>query len=279
MASKTINYLGGQQIDNSEKVTEKISTATTPIVASVNNEVSRATGRENEIEAEITNAEGLIAQEVTNRQQAVSSVSTKIGELTNLETTAKSNLVAAINEVHASLPVAQVIDDHLDENSTNAVQNKSIAKSIADNRVEVDLEINELNDTVQSILPLDDRPTANSAKGVKSGGVYSALAASAVLIGETMFWPNYTEETRTVHSDNPFTFEFAGNQYSVITQDDSVKLLISDNVPEGWHALNGKAELLASEYSELAAFMPNNVTTDGKIWLPYVQQKIIKVRY
>lgn len=279
MASKTINYLGGQQIDNSEKVTEKINNATTPIVTSINNEVTRATGRENEIEAEITEAETLISQETTNRQQAVSSVATKIGELSNLETTAKANLVAAINEVHVSLPVAQVIDDHLDENSTNAVQNKAIAKSIADNRTEVDLEIDEINSTLQTVLPLDDRPTANSTKGVKSGGVYSALAASAVLVGETMFWPEYTEETRTVHSDNPFVFEFAGESHSVTTQDGTVKLLISDNVPEGWHALNGKAELLASAYPELAAFMPNNVTTDGKIWLPYVQQKIIKVKY
>ena len=108
--------------------------------------------------------------------------------------------------------------------------------------------------------------------------IEQALSKSNLPIGEVMFWPVSDCVTRTVHSDNPFEFEVQGKHYSVAVEDAEVELNVSKNIPEGWHALDGTAELDAEEYPDLAAFMPDNVTTENKIWLPYVQQKIIKVR-
>lgn len=134
-------------------------------------------------------------------------------------------------------------------------------------------------DTKQDQLTFDDLPEPGSTNPVTSNGIYEAIAASADMpIGETMFWPVAECVERTVVSDKPFEFDFNGEHFSVDVPDEIIKLKISINVPANWHALDGTAELLAEEYPELAAFMPDNVTTEGKIWLPYVRQKIIKIR-
>lgn len=102
----------------------------------------------------------------------------------------------------------------------------------------------------------------------------------SVQVGETMFWAHSDLERRTVVSDKPFVFTFKGKEYTIDVEDAVVDLIVATDVPSKWHALDGSAELDASEYPELAAFFgDSNITSDGKIWLPYVQQKIIKIKY
>lgn len=139
----------------------------------------------------------------------------------------------------------------------------------------------KLLDEKQDKLVIDTKVEAGSENPVMSGGTWNAIRFASVKVGETMYWYNHKEEMerRVVHSDNPFTFTFKGQEITVIPEDGYVNICILRGVPDGWHALDGKAELLASEHPDLAAFMPDNVTTDGKIWLPYVQHKIIKVKY
>jgi len=98
-----------------------------------------------------------------------------------------------------------------------------------------------------------------------------------VPVGDTMRWGDAELESRSVHSTTPFTFTFKGEQHTINIDEGLVKLYIAKNVPEGWHALDGSVELSASEYPELAAVMKENVTTDNKIWLPYVAGQIIKI--
>ena len=129
---------------------------------------------------------------------------------------------------------------------------------------------------------MDEAPTEDSEMPTKSGGTFDAIRFASVRVGETMYWhlqDDSSPENREVHSNNPFVFNFKGQEVSVETRNGNVQLCVLKNVPDGWHALDGKAELNADDYPDLAAFMPENVTTDGKIWLPYVQHKIIKVKY
>ena len=140
--------------------------------------------------------------------------------------------------------------------------------------------IEDLEERKQDVLTFDDEPLHDSDNPVRSKGIYEAIRnAASVPVGETMFWFFSECEDRTVHSDKPFEFDVQGKHYSVDVPDAVIHLNIATEVPECWHALDGKAELNAEEYPELARLMPNNITNDGKIWLPYVQQKIIKVRY
>lgn len=140
--------------------------------------------------------------------------------------------------------------------------------------------IEHLDEKKQDMLTFDDEPLPESENPVKSKGIYEAIRnAASVPVGETMFWFFSECEDRTVHSDKPFEFDVQGKHYSVDVPDAVIHLNIATEVPECWHALDGKAELNADEYPDLARLMPNNITNDGKIWLPYVQQKIIKVRY
>ena len=132
------------------------------------------------------------------------------------------------------------------------------------------------------LLPMDEAPTEDSEMPAKSGGTFDAIRFASVRVGETMYWhlqDDSSPENREVHSNNPFVFNFKGQEVSAETRNGNVQLCVLKNVPDGWHALDGKAELNAVDYPDLAAFMPENVTTDGKIWLPYVQHKIIKVKY
>lgn len=213
---RTINYAGGQKIDNSEMVSKKIDDAIQPVASDLADEITRSTNEDQSL------------------QNQVDELNADLGDISNLETVDKSNTVAAINEL------------------------------------------------VQKIPDTEEAPTEGSEKIAKSGGTWDAIRFASVKVGETMYWhlqDDSSPEDREVHSDNPFMFTFKGQEMSVETHDGHVQLCVLKDIPDGWHALDGKAELLATDYPDLAAFMPENVTTDGKIWLPYVQHKIIKVKY
>lgn len=99
-------------------------------------------------------------------------------------------------------------------------------------------------------------------------------------VGETMYWGRHERVRRTVRSDRPFTFTVFGKERTVDVPDAEVELCVAADVPEGWHALDGTAELDAEEHRDLADFFGGrNTTADGKVWLPYVSRKIIKVRF
>lgn len=177
------------------------------------------------------------------------------GQLVDLNTPAES-LVTAINQLDGKLKDP---DDAMSDISENAVQNKVI-KEYIDNR--------------------DTTPTEGSQKAVTSDGIYKAIKKSYVKIGDIMDWPQFKTETRTMISDNPFEFTFNGLVHNVAVEPKDVELEIADNVPEGWRAMDGSVELDAATNKELADFFGGrNTTTDGKIWIPYLPRKIIKVAY
>lgn len=308
---KTINYAGGQKIYNAEKVDQEIDTkvaaAVDPLSERLDAEIARAKAAEGDLATlDTTDKSNLVAainelkqsaftveptviagstnpvessgvkayvdaQDEATLDTAKDYTDSRIGEfedgdgstvveltghLDDLETPAES-LVTAINNLDSKYKAP---DTEMSDTSENAVQNKVI-KAYIDNK--------------------DSVPTKDSKKTVMSGGTWDAIRFASVKVGETMYWYNHEEEMerRVVHSDNPFTFTFKGQEISVVPADGFVDICVLSDLPDGWHALDGKAELLASEHPDLAAFMPDNVTADGKIWLPYVQHKIIKVKY
>ena len=177
------------------------------------------------------------------------------GQLDDLSTPAES-LVTAINQLESKYKEP---DTAMSDTSENAVQNKVI-KEYIDNR--------------------DTTPTENSEKAVTSDGIYKAIRKAGVKIGEIMDWPQFQIETRNMVSDNPFEFTFNGLVYKVVVKPKDVGLEIADNVPEGWRAMDGSVELDAATNQELADFFGGrNTTEDGKIWIPYLPRKIIKVAY
>ena len=177
------------------------------------------------------------------------------GQLGDLNTPAES-LVTAINQLEGKYKDP---DDVMSDTSENAVQNKVI-KAYVDDR--------------------DITPTENSEKAVTSDGIYNAIRKAGVKIGDIMDWPQFKTETRTMTSDNPFEFTFNGLAHNVAVEPKDVELEIADNVPEGWKAMDGSVELDAATNQELADFFGGrNTTTDGKIWIPYLPRKIIKVAY
>ena len=177
------------------------------------------------------------------------------GQLDDLDIPAES-LVTAINQLGEKYKDPDTI---MSSTSENAVQNKVIKEYIDDR---------------------DATPTENSKKAVVSDGIYKAIRKAGVKIGETMDWPQFRIETRTMVSDNPFEFTFAGQTHSVVVEPKDVELEIADNVPEGWKAMDGSVELDADTNQGLAdAFGGHNTTIDGKIWIPYLPRKIIKVAY
>ena len=175
---------------------------------------------------------------------ATASLGNEIGTLGDLQTKAKDNLVNAINELREIMPVT--------------------GKIVVDGIEYIDI---------------DSMPAENSPNVVRSHGVWTHGVFEGAKVGYTMYWPVSKKEVREVLSDRPFTFTVNGKTYTTNPADKTIELVISDNVPEGWHALDGTTELDAAEYSTLAEFMPDNVTIGGKIWLPYVKQRIIKVKY
>ena len=177
------------------------------------------------------------------------------GQLGDLNTPAES-LVTAINQLDGKFKDP---DNAMSDTSENAVQNKVI-KAYVDDR--------------------DTTPTEGSQKAVTSDGIYKAIKKSYVKIGDIMDWPQFKTETRTMSSDNPFEFTFNGLVHRVAVEPKDVELEIADNVPEGWRAMDGSVELDAATNKELADFFGGrNTTEDGKIWIPYLPHKIIKVAY
>ena len=141
--------------------------------------------------------------------------------------------------------------------------------------------INEVNNKVnQQKVTVDTELDENSDNPVQNSTITDAIKYASVKVGSTMLWPSYTVENRITKSSSPFTYTYKGTERSIESIPNGVvNLKISNNIPLGWHAMDGKAELSASDYPELAEYMPNNVTTDGKIWLPYVACTIIKIKY
>ena len=177
------------------------------------------------------------------------------GQLDDLNTPAES-LVTAINQLEGKYKEPDVA---MSDTSENAVQNKVIKEYIDDR---------------------DTTPTENSEKAVTSDGIYKAIRKAGVKIGDIMDWPQFKTETHTMISDNPFEFTFNGLVHNVAVEPKDVELEIADNVPEGWRAMDGSVELDAATNQELADFFGGrNTTTDGKIWIPYLPRKIIKVAY
>ena len=177
------------------------------------------------------------------------------GQLGDLNTPAES-LVTAINQLEGKYKEP---DAAMSDTSENAVQNKVIKEYIDDR---------------------DTTPTENSEKAVTSDGIYKAIRKAGVKIGDIMDWPQFKTETRTMISDNPFEFTFNGLVHNVTVESKDVEFEIADNVPEGWKAMDGTAVIDAAGNQELADFFGGrNTTTDGKIWIPYLPRKIIKVAY
>ena len=257
---RTINYAGGQKIDNTEMVSKKIDDAVQPVASDLADEITRAKNEEQNLQNRIGKLRIDLNKEIEDREAGDTAIDNKIGDLNDLETVNKSNTVAAINELKSQIP--------------------DVTKEYVDNADEhLQEQITEIQDT---LLPLNEAPTEGSEKIAKSGGTWDAIRFASVKVGETMYWhlqDDSSPEDRVVHSNNPFVFTFKGQEVSAETHDGHVQLCVLKGIPDGWHALDGKAELLAADYPDLAAFMPENVTTDGKIWLPYVQHKIIKVKY
>ena len=177
------------------------------------------------------------------------------GQLDDLNIPAES-LVTAINQLGEKYKDPDTI---MSSTSENAVQNKVIKEYIDDK---------------------DATPTENSKKAVTSDGIYKAIRKAGVKIGETMDWPQFHIETRVMVSDGQFDFTFNGLLHRVVVEPKDVELEIADNVPEGWKAMDGSVELDADTNQALANFFGGrNTTIDGKIWIPYLPRKIIKVAY
>ena len=321
---KVINYAGEQKIYNKEKVDELLDTKQGTLVPDITVQDSVNV---------VTNA-AVKAYVDAETQRAESAE----GDLADLNTTDKSNLVAAVNEVKNS---AYTVDEHVTAGSTNPVQNTGVkeyvdaqdeatlqsAKDYTDDKIgelkpgdgstvaELTGHLGDLNNAAESLVTainnidgkfkdpddamsdtsenavqnkvikayVDDRditPTENSEKAVTSDGIYKAIRKAGVKIGDIMDWPQFKTETRTMTSDNPFEFTFNGLVHNVAVEPKDVELEIADNVPEGWKAMDGSVELDAATNQELADFFGGrNTTKDGKIWIPYLPRKIIKVAY
>lgn len=177
------------------------------------------------------------------------------GQLDDLNIPAES-LVTAINQLGEKYKDPDTI---MSSTSENAVQNKVIKEYIDDK---------------------DTTPTENSKKAVISDGIYKAIRKAGVKIGDIMDWPQFHIEKRVMVSDSQFDFTFNGLLHRVVVEPKEVELEIADSVPEGWKAMDGLVELDADTNQELANFFGgHNTAIDGKIWIPYLPRKIIKVAY
>ena len=319
MASRIINYLGNEQIYNKEKVDELLDNKQDKLEIdkevspnSTNPVENKAIAKAIKILEDKHDAD--LEEEATRRAEGDEELDAKIGDLTSLKTVAKTDVVTAINELRNDL---LPIDTALDPDSSHAVENKAVYKGIkdledkhdkdvtdltkkidddiknlanrhdrdmqleADTRKHADALLEERIDGIEEkVLPMDEVPMEDSEKPVKSRGIFDAIHFAGVKIGEIMDWPQFKIETRTMISDNPFEFTFNGLVHNVAVEPKDVELEIADNVPEGWRAMDGSVELDAATNQELADFFGGrNTTTDGKIWIPYLPHKIIKVAY
>lgn len=319
MASRIINYLGNEQVYNKEKVDELLDTKQDKLeIDKVVSPNSTNPVENKAIAKAIKTLEDKhdtdIQEEATKRAEGDVELDTKIGDLTSLKTVAKTDVVTAINELHNDL---LPIDTALDPDSSHAVENKAVYKGIKDledkhgkdvadltkkidddiknlaNRHDSDMQLEadtrkhaddlleeRIDGIEEKLLPMDEVPMEASEKPVKSHGIFDAIRFAGVKIGEIMDWPQFQIETRSMVSDNPFEFTFNGLVHNVAVEPKDVELEIADNVPEGWRAMDGSVELDAATNQELADFFDGrNTTTDGKIWIPYLPRKIIKVAY
>lgn len=321
---KVINYHNGEKLYNKEKVDELLT-----IKQDVITPDTTVQDTDNLVENKAVKA---YVDAETQRAKSTE------GELTYLNTTDKSTLVAAINEVKDS---TYTVDKTVTAGSTNPVESSGVkeyvdtqaaaalesAKGYTDGKigelgpddgstvVELTGHLGDLNNAANSLVSainnvdsklkkpdtemsdtsenavqnkvikayIDDKdstPTENSEKAVTSDGIYKAIRKANVKIGEIMDWPQFRVERRSMISDNPFEFTFNGQTHSVAVVPENVELEIADNVPEGWRAMDGSVELDAVTNPELAEFFGGrNTTTDGKIWIPYLPRKIIKIAY
>ena len=244
-----------------------LDNASESLVSAINKEGDRITALENKAAS--------LDDDLSAEQQArIAGDRTLDTKITRIEQGKQDKLTFDDEPTHGSdNPVKSTgIKDYVDE----------ITGQLADLDIPSESLVSAINKLVQRVPETEEAPTEDSDKIAKSGGTWDAIRFASVKVGETMYWhlqDDSSPEDRVVHSDNPFVFTFKGQEISVETQDGHVQLCMLKDIPNGWHALDGKAELLATDYPDLAAFMPENVTTDGKIWLPYVQHKIIKVKY
>ena len=297
MAGRIINYLGNEQVYNKEKVDELLDNKQDTLEIDKVVSPNSTNPVENKAIAKAIKTledkhDADLQEEATKRAEGDVELDAKIGDLTSLKTVAKTDVVAAINELHNDL---LPIDTALDPDSTHAVENKAVYKGIkdledkhdadmqleADTRKHADDLLKERIDGIEEkLLPMDEVPMEDSEKPVKSRGIFDAIRFAGVKIGEIMDWPQFQIETRTMVSDNPLEFTFNGLVHNVAVEPKDVELEIANNVPEGWRAMDGSVELDAATNQELADFFGGrNTTTDGKIWIPYLPRKIIKVAY
>ena len=319
MASRIINYLGNEQVYNKEKVDELLDTKQDKLEIDKVVSPSSTNPVENKAIAKAIKTledkhDADLQEEATKRAEGDAELDAKIGDLTSLKTVAKTDVVAAINELRNDL---LPIDTALDPDSSHAVENKAVYKGIKDLEGKHDKDVTDLTKKIdddienlanrhdsdmqleadtrkhaddlleeridgieEKLLPMDEVPMEGSEKPVKSRGIFDAIRFAGVKIGEIMDWPQFKIETRTMVSDNPFEFTFNGLVHSIAVEPKDVELEIADNVPEGWRAMDGSVELDAATNQELADFFGGrNTTTDGKIWIPYLPRKIIKVAY
>ena len=319
MAGRIINYLGNEQVYNKEKVDELLDNKQDTLEIDKVVSPNSTNPVENKAIAKAIKTledrhDADLQEEATKRAEGDVELDAKIGDLTSLKTVVKTDVVTAINELHNDL---LPIDTALDPDSTHAVENKAVYKGIkdledkhgadmqleadtrkhaddllkdkhdadmqleADTRKHADDLLEERIDGIEEkLLPMDEVPMEGSEKPVKSRGIFDAIRFAGVKIGEIMDWPQFQIETRSMVSDNPFEFTFNGLVHNVAVEPKDVELEIADNVPEGWRAMDGSVELDAATNQELADFFGGrNTTTDGKIWIPYLPRKIIKVAY
>lgn len=349
MAAREINYLGGERIYNSEKIDELLDNKQDTIT--VDDALSKTST--NPVQNKIIKE--AVDEEIAERTRTVNELSAKVGDIGNLKTTVKTDIVSAINEL--SDKTGAIPDTAVNDHSTNSVENRAIYNFVKDEVLveannrradsaqltrEINNETNEreaadttlqnninalrdastaslntetqerenadttlsnainneeverkaVNKLLQNNIDdlenravlkanLDAVPDKNKTDtAVTSKGTFDAIRFAGVKVGEVMSWPQFREETRTVTSDNPFEFDLFGKHYEKNVADENVTLFIADNVPDGWHALDGKAELNEVDYPELVEwFGGSNITVDGKIWLPYCPKTIIKIAY
>lgn len=118
-------------------------------------------------------------------QSALSQIMNEIGDLSDLETTDKSNLVAAINEAAQSGGGggggSVTVDSALSTTSTNPVQNKVITSALnnkADSSSLATVATSGSYNDLSNKPTIDSAPTINSGNAVASNGVYMALQSA-----------------------------------------------------------------------------------------------------
>lgn len=236
------------------------------------------------------NAEG---NRITTVENTVSGLNNDLEAERQARIQGDQTLDTKITQVEQAKQDKLTFDDEPTHGSNNPVKSTGIKDYVDEITGQLDDLETPAESLVTAINQLDSRfpeteeaPTKDSDKIAKSGGTWNAIRFASVKVGETMIWPQFKTESRVVKSGNTpegsgqFKFDIAGKSYDVTVPEETLELKIADNVPDGWHAFDGKAELLATDYPELTEFFGGcNITKDGKIWLPYIPCKIIKVRY